>query len=107
MLKMLLVLAVTVGLPLAGYFVARRKKKWVGLMIPLVFVGLSLNSAFMMNQYLHTIPEADPLFIRQMTVLTFEFANIPTLVAVLICLIAYWKKRRDQRLSEHTDLRGY
>ena len=75
-------------------------------MVPLVFLGLAFNSAFFMNQYLHTLPEADPLFIRQMTMLVFEFANIPTLIAVLICLIAYWKKRRDKRLSEHDDLRS-
>ena len=103
--KSILVMLVTVGLPLAGYIVAKKKKKWVGFVVPLLFFGLSLNSAYFMNQYLHTLPEADPVFIRQMTVLTFDFANIPTLVALLICLIAYWKRRRDQRLSEHDDLR--
>ena len=79
---------------------ACRENKWVGLIIPAVSILFSVLSSVIMYRYLITIPDAQPIFIQSMVSLVFLFANIPTVIYLVIYIIGRLKMRKKNQLRK-------
>ena len=78
---------------------AGKENKWVGLIIPGVSLIFSIFSCVTMYRFLITNPEAQPVFIQSMVVLTFMFANIPTVIYFVMYIIGRLKMRKKNQLK--------
>ena len=93
-------IAVWIALLYLEFRLAGKENKWIGLIIPAVSLVFSLFSCWTMYRFLLTNPEAQPVFIQSMVSLVFMFANIPTVIYLVLYLIGRLRLRKKNQLRK-------
>lgn len=102
MIGSLLLAVVPIALLIAQMELSHKKSAWIGLIMPIVSFAFSFIYPISMYRFVQAAAEIQTISMNRMLLQSFAFANIPTLICVLMFCHGRWqaskeKKRKKER----------
>lgn len=91
MIGSLLLATVPIALLIVQVELSHKKNGWIGLIIPALSFAFSFLYPISMYRFVQAVSEVQAISMNRMLLLSFAFANIPT----LICVLMYCHGRRQ------------